>query len=61
MFQDVAQICWMLGRIAYDCIHFEVAMVELDGEPCRVRFTDEASGPETKPRHFGLGFGHFRP
>ena len=24
--------------------HIEVAMVELDGEPCRVRFTDEASG-----------------
>eukprot|EP00434_Breviolum_minutum_P034441 symbB.v1.2.030485.t1/scaffold3434.1/size111337/10 len=23
-----------------------VAMVELDGEPCRVRFTDEASGPK---------------
>lgn len=25
----------------------KVAMVELDGEPCRVRFTDEASGPTT--------------
>eukprot|EP00438_Fugacium_kawagutii_P003149 Skav218929 [mRNA] locus=scaffold678:39018:56391:+ [translate_table: standard] len=26
------------------CRSLEVAMVELDGEPCRVRFTDEASG-----------------
>ena len=28
-----------------DVVLAKVAMVELDGEPCRVRFTDEASGP----------------
>ena len=37
--------------------HIEVAMVELDGEPCRVRFTDEASGRERKERKGSKGPG----